>query len=83
MGGVTGLACLQWVALLGVIPSLVVVLEGLLEERRIQQLLISNTRIIEIGIIPKYAAPPHPPPPKKVNEKTGYMLLGSHWEPQH
>lgn len=58
MGGATGLDCLQWVALLGSIPSLVVVLEGLLEEIRIQQLLISNTHVIEIGTIPKYAAPP-------------------------
>lgn len=77
MGGVTGLDCPQWVALLGAIPPLVV-LER--EEIRIQQLLISNTRITEIGTIPKYAAPP---PSKKVNEKRGYMFLGSPWEPQH
>lgn len=58
MGGVTGLDCLQWVALLGGILSLVVVLEGFLEEMRIQQLLISNTHVMEIVTVPKYAAPP-------------------------
>lgn len=59
MGGITGLDhCLQWVALLRVITSLVVVLEGLLEEIWFQLLLISNTRIIEVDTIPHYTTSP-------------------------
>lgn len=86
MGGVRGLdSCLDWVVLLGVITSLVAVLGGLLKEMTFQHLLISNTRIIEIGTIPYYAPalPQNMPEILEVNEKTENMFLESHWEPQH